>query len=252
MTEWHKPRGRLANASESLRAWGWNERRRAHWWRERPAPELVTTALRERRSPTDRVFDCFLPPELRVVSGQYWTPVEVALRVAEWLEHHGARSVVDVGSGAGKLCVAAALAGEACFVGVEHRRSLVEAARDLARALGVEDRVSFVHASLGEAVLPSPDAYYLYNPFGENMFAEEDHLDEEVELGASRFVRDVTIIEGLLREAPVGTLLITYNGFGGDVPSSFCEERVDEELPNVLRLWRKTTVLESGAGRPDP
>ena len=216
------------------------------------SPERVAGALRARRTLDDAWFDRFLPEELRTVSGKYWTPLEVAVRVAEWLEQLHIRSVVDIGSGAGKFCVATALAGSARFTGLEQRARLVTAARDLARVFGLDDRVTFVHGALGLGPVPEAEAYYLYNPFGENLFGEEDHLDEDVELGASRFARDVQIIEGLLRDAPVGTLLVTYNGFGGEVPSSFHEERVDDTLPNVLRLWRKTTVLESGPAHADP
>ncbi|HEX7669859.1 MAG TPA: hypothetical protein VF395_09760, partial [Polyangiaceae bacterium] len=176
---------------------------------------------------------------LGVVSNQFWTPLAVATRVAAWLDEFNVETVVDIGSGAGKFCVATALAGRCSFVGLEQRPRLVRAARHLARLFRIEERVHFLHGTLGDDALPVADAYYLYNPFGENLFGLGDHLDEEVELGSERYSRDVTAVETLLGEARVGTFVFTYNGFGGRLPESYEEVRVDRELPNVLRLSRK-------------
>jgi SAM-dependent methyltransferase len=202
---------------------------------------VVADALRMGICPTERVFDQFLPHELRVVSGQYWTPLFVAVRVAAWLDELQVRTVLDIGSGAGKFCVAVALAGNARLVGVEHRARLVAVARDLARVFEVEERVTFIRGTFGETLVPDADAYYLYNPFGENLFGCEDHLDGDVELGDERYHRDVAAVEHLLRTARVGTLLLTYNGFGGQVPMSYEEVRFDSDMPSLLRMWRKTS-----------
>jgi predicted RNA methylase len=182
---------------------------------------------------------------LRVVSGQYWTPLVVAARAAAWFEDVEVRTVVDIGSGAGKFCVAAALAGRCHFTGMEQRTRLVDASRTLSQLFGVEDQVCFVEGTLGESAVPEADAYYLYNPFGENLFASLDHLDEEVELGEARYDRDIAAVEELLRQARVGTCVLTYNGFGGQIPPTYRELRVDYELPSVLRLWRKTSKGQS-------
>ena len=208
----------------------------------RPSTWRIAQALRTGVCPTDRAFDRFLPYELRIVSGQYWTPLVVAARAAEWLDEFGVRTVVDIGSGAGKFCVATALAGHCYFTGLEQRPRLVAAARALARSFGVEDRACFVEGALGKRAVSVADAYYLYNPFGENLFGPFDHLDEEVELNTERFARDIAAVEDLLEGARDGTYVLTYNGFGGRMPTGYDELRVDRELPNVLRLWRKQSV----------
>jgi predicted RNA methylase len=210
----------------------------------RASLDQIRSALRRGTCPTDRMFDRFLPPRLRVVSGQFWTPLEVVVRAAQWFDQLRVRSVVDIGSGAGKFCVAAALASDANFTGLEHRARLVAAARELAHLLDVQRRVSFVHGTFGEMQLPEADAYYLYNPFGENLFGIEDLLDEEVEISDARYVRDTAAVEHLLHDARVGTYLLTYNGFGGEVPASYREVRVDRDLPNVLRMWQKVGRAE--------
>jgi SAM-dependent methyltransferase len=199
----------------------------------------VAEALRARRCPPDRAFDRFLPDELRVVSNQYWTPLAVATRTAEWLDDLDVRTVVDIGSGAGKLCVAAALACRGHFTGLERRSRLVASARALARVFNIDDRVNFIEGAFGDIATPVADAYYLYNPFGEYRFGSREYFDPGEELGDKHRARDVAAVEDLLQRAPIGTCVVTYNGFGGRVPATYQQIRVDEEMPSTLRLWRK-------------
>lgn len=210
-----------------------------------PPPEIFRQALQLGYCPKERCFDRLLPPELRVVSGQYWTPLAVAIQAAKWFDDLGIASVLDIGSGAGKFCIAAALAGSARYVGIEQRPQLVEAAHKLARTFKVDDRVYFVQGIFGQVPIPSADAYYLFNPFGENLFDAGEHIDEEVELSDERYIRDTAAAEALLIHAPVGTYVLTYNGFGGSISDSYQQVRVNRELPNVLRMWRKIRNLHT-------
>ena len=209
-----------------------------------PSTVGIAMAMRTGMCPVDRAFDRFFPDELRLVSSQYWTPLAVAMRAAEWLEEARVRTVVDIGSGAGKFCVAAALASGCHFTGIEQRPRLVAAARDLARVFDVEDRVAFHVGALGETRIPEAEAYYLYNPFGENLFGPQDHLDEDVELTFDRYARDIAATRELLLRAPAGTHVLVYNGFGGQVPLGYHEIHADHELPNPLSMWTKTSGRE--------
>jgi len=205
-----------------------------------PSAEQVAEAIRSGICPSDRFFDQFFPYDLQRVSGQHWTQLSVALRVAEWLTGASVKSVVDVGSGAGKFCVAAALASRCSFIGIEQRPRLVEAARALARIFDVDDRVRFVEAAISHSVVPAADAYYLYNPFGENLFGSAERLGDDVELGLERYERDIAFMEEFFERAPVGIYVIKYNGFGGRMPRSYDEVIVDRAMPNMLRMWRKS------------
>jgi SAM-dependent methyltransferase len=207
----------------------------------------VGEALRAGQGADDAAFDEFIPQADRQVSSEYWTPLRVATRAAQWLDYFGARSVVDIGSGVGKFCVAAALGGGCRFTGIEHRSRLVAAARTLARTFEVEDRIEFLQASMVDAGWPKADAYYLYNPFSENLYRQEHQLDRDVELGAERYKREIAAAERYIERAPRGTFLLTYNGFGGRVPDSYEEVAVDRDLPYELRMWQKTR--QAGAGR---
>lgn len=199
----------------------------------------VRECLRGGGCPSDDEFDRHLTPEARGVSNWFWTPVAVARQAASWLSDFGARSVMDIGSGAGKFCVVAAASAELQVVGLEHRPNLVMASRSLAQRCGVAPRVTFVDGALGRVPLPRVDAYYFFNPFGENLFGSKDCLDEEVVLTSQRYWDDLAATEALLDEAPVGTLVITYNGIGMNLPPTFVLRRVDRELPCLLKLYEK-------------
>ena len=97
----------------------------------------------------DALFDRLLPPALRAVSDDYWTPAPVVRQVAAWLRDDGVDTIVDIGSGAGKFCVGLALLTGCRVTGLEQRPSLVSAARRLATQCGVHDRVTFIDGGSG-------------------------------------------------------------------------------------------------------
>lgn len=163
------------------------------------------------------------------------------VRIARWAAERGVERIVDIGSGVGKFCIAAALARSGLsLVGLEQRPRLTVVARTLARAFEVEDRVRFVQGVLGEAELPVADAYYLYNPFGENFLDPDEHIDRSVEVGMHRHARDLAALKAALRQARVGTYVLTYYGCGGRLPSGYEEvDGVDCGVFSMLEVWRK-------------
>ena len=209
-------------------------------------PEEIKSRLRLGQFVVDSDFDRWLPEPVRYLSPRYWTQVGVALRVSTWLRNCGASTVLDVGSGAGKFCVVAALSSEIGFTGIEHRGHLVDAARSLAERFGVANRTTFVHGQVEEIDFTRFDALYLYNPFGENIFPARDRVDNTVETSGARFDRDVVTTERLLRGMRVGTHLVTYNGYGGRVPDSYDLVHAKVAGINLLRLWRKARDREEG------
>src|SRR5262249_1100007 len=117
----------------------------------------LAQALRRGECPADQWFDRFLPDDRRAVSRRFWTPLIVATRAAEWLDDLKVRTIVDIGSGAGKFCVVAALAGPGRFIGLEQRSRLVAAARTLAHVFEVDKRVHFVEGEFGAIRTPIAD-----------------------------------------------------------------------------------------------
>lgn len=196
-------------------------------------------ALEHSAFASDQRFDAHLPERARLRADQYWTPVSVAVRAAELFRRHRATTILDVGCGPGKFCLAAGSAApDLQFEGVEQRVGLVQAARRLARQLDVKN----VHFSLANALEISWDrfdGFYFFNPFVENLFSRTTRFDGTVELSMLRFAWDLIQVEHLLAGARVGTAIVTYHGLGGPIPS--CYELVHSEAAgsDQLRVWLK-------------
>jgi predicted RNA methylase len=206
------------------------------------SPAEFAAGLRFGMCPSDRAFDQYFPEEIRAESGRFWTPVDVARSAARWIEGAGARTVLDIGAGAGKFALVAAMASSSLrVVGLEHRPRLVEVAHRLAGVFSLRDRVSFLQGTFDATPTPHADAYYLFNPFGENLFGDTQHLDGSVELSVPRFRRDTAAVTRLLRDSAIGTLVCTYNGFGGSIPQGYTLKKIDATFSCPLRLWQKVT-----------
>jgi hypothetical protein len=222
--------------------------RRCDWHGMIPAtstllPSHIAASLRQGGRPTDREFDRFLPRRLRRISEQHWTPLRVVARAISWLNELGAKTVVDIGSGTGKFCIAGALLSRCHFVGIEQRADLVATSQLLANLYGVQDRVVFLQECFGEVAPPAAQAYYLFNPFGENGFQPCDWIDGAVQLTQARFERELEYAGKWLEAAPCGTYVLTYNGFGAAMPPSYTELRASRDLPCVLKLWRQNALV---------
>ncbi|HJV91504.1 MAG TPA: hypothetical protein VJ623_14435 [Holophagaceae bacterium] len=208
--------------------------------------EGIRQALAAGRPVPDADFDAHLPEAHRPASARFWTPVAVALHMARWFTEAGATCVLDFGSGVGKACVVGALASPLRFTGLEHRPHFLPDARALARTFGVADHATFEIGGFEAADVAAFDALYLFNPFGEHQFTRPHHLDDTVPLSRQGFERDVARLEHLLRKAPVGLQMITYNGFGGRVPDTFDLLRAQAADGCPLRHWRKARPRPAG------
>jgi predicted RNA methylase len=177
------------------------------------------------------------PKNVQDVSAHYWTPVSVALTGADWLRRANCQSLLDVGSGAGKFCIVARLAAGFSVHGIEQRAGLVQTAR--AAAVSYEAEVRFDHGTIEHVDPGESDAFYFYNPFGENHYTRADRFDEEVELSNERYTRDLAIVEGWLDRASRDTHALTYHGFGGRIPDTYSLVRHQTTRGGALRLWVK-------------
>jgi predicted RNA methylase len=185
----------------------------------------------------DRVFDAIYPVEIQRLSAIHWTPVEVALRVVRMLRLAPNEVLLDVGAGVGKFCIVASAAQPSVKIrGIEHRARLVEIAKEGAAKVGVE--VDLRTASFEAVDAAEVDAVYLFNPFAENISDPEDWLDASVELGETRYRRDVALVQHFLSSSKIGTRVVTYCGFGGAVPAEFDLLR-RERCAGTLELWVK-------------
>jgi precorrin-6B methylase 2 len=90
------------------------------------------------------------------------TPDEVVHRMLELAQTRPEDFVVDLGSGDGRIVIAAAKKFGARALGIELDRALVEKSRDNARRAGVADRVSFVHGDVLTADISAASVVTVY------------------------------------------------------------------------------------------
>lgn len=200
-------------------------------------------ALCEGAAVSDEEFDRLLPTWARNVSGQHFTPVRVARRAAELLVAREGARVLDVGAGVGKLCVVGALTTAGRFVGVEQREHLVRAGRALMQK-GQVPRCELLHANMTEIDWRGFDAFYLYNPFAEHL-REIDAIDETIALSASARRRYLDFVAARLDESGPGARVVTYHGFGGEMPAGWLRRSSERCGTGPLELWVKDLYTES-------
>jgi SAM-dependent methyltransferase len=195
--------------------------------------------------PSDAEFDALLPDYARARSEDYWTPAAVAQRAAQLFVDHGARRVLDVGSGIGKFCLlAAASQPEVEWIGIDRRELLVQDARALAVRSGL-DNVRFECGDAFDCAWDAFDGFYFFNPFGENLVPVKERFDTSVRLSRSRFLEDVQHVESHLRALRTGSVLVTYHGLGGPIPSSFAIVSDEPAGTDRLRAWQKTSTEDA-------
>jgi hypothetical protein len=195
----------------------------------------------------DIAFDSVYPAEVRRVSRRFWTPVAVATRAAQLFAGAGARHVLDVGSGVGKfVLVASGVAPDIEFVGIEHRRHLVDVACRARERLG-RDNARFKAADVTRMTWTSFDGFYLFNPFAENLYEGGDCIDRRVELSSRRLERDAARVERALRRARVGTAVVTYHGATARIPGCYEVEASERAGTDWLRLWVRRHEIDDGS-----
>jgi SAM-dependent methyltransferase len=200
--------------------------------------EQIVAPLQQRLVIEDAQFDMLFPPTLRWLSARHWTPVEVALRAAELLVEGPQSKILDVGSGVGKFSLIGALTTPGFFAGVEQRPTLVAAAQQAAHRLGVT-RASFLARNMEEVDWRKFDAFYLYNPFYENLDGTTK-IDDAVICDDCLFPYYIEIVQRKLSELRVGTRVVTYHGFGGSFPSGYERALQEPFRDDFLEMWTKT------------
>lgn len=200
-------------------------------------PPAVASTGRLQRSLDDLSFDRVYPREQRQRSWIHWTPLDVARRVCALLDPSPTSRVLDIGAGVGKMCHIGALTTAATWFGVERDPEMVRIANEAAVALGVADRAKFITGDIDDIDWSVFDAFYLYNPYAEQLWSEE--LDPLARRDA--YVANVALTQRRLDAAAPGTRLVTYHGFGGEVPLSYDMVHREPAHEDELQLWVRGT-----------
>jgi len=185
-------------------------------------------------------FDLIYPRQIRELSPVFWTPVAVAAEAAKMLVTAPGTRVLDIGCGPGKFCLVDASLTDGRFTGIEHRSDLVAAGRQAAADLGITN-VEFVQGNVLDVAFADYDAFYLFNPFEENLL-HGHKIDRLVPLSPELFKRYTNHVSAQLGMRPIGTGVVTYMGYADDIPACYsCEEAL---FGDDLKLWIKHREYE--------
>jgi SAM-dependent methyltransferase len=183
----------------------------------------------------DHHFDLVYPPQIRELSCVHWTPVKVARRAADFLVREAGTRVLDIGCGPGKFCIVGALTTTGRFTGVEQRKRLC----DLAQATIEQAKIpnaEVLHGNVTEIDFSGFDAFYLFNPFEENLETTLK-IDESIHLCGTRYKQYIEHVAQQLAVAPLGTRVATYCGECEEVPMGY--ECLETSMDYGLKCWEK-------------
>jgi SAM-dependent methyltransferase len=185
---------------------------------------------------SDAAFDWMYPEHFQLLSLKHWTPLAVARKAAVFLAESGAR-VLDIGSGIGKFCLAAAYEfPETFFYGVEQRHELVYYAED-AKGYTQLPNVHFIYANITQVNFKEFDHFYFYNPFYENI-DPDNQIDDTIEISESLYTYYTQYLFKALEEKPSGTRLVTFHISGEEVPAGYQLAAVSYDT--LLKMWIKS------------
>lgn len=199
-------------------------------------PLLEKRTIKQKWFVTDNDFDFLYPSTIQALSKKHWTPLEVARKAADFLAAEKGSRVLDIGSGAGKFCLAAAYyQPNSFFYGVEQRKNLVNHAEMTKMILEFEN-VFFIHGNFTQLDFRQYDHFYFYNPFYENLIAT-DKIDDSIVYSGELFNYYNRYFYNQLEQKPAGTRLATFHSLEDEVPGSYHE--VGSEMDNLLKFWEK-------------
>lgn len=203
----------------------------------------------------DDLFDTLLPQRQQQLSKIHWTPLHIAKKAASFLAQTPGTKILDIGSGVGKFCLAAAAHfPDAEFYGIEQREDLVEIA-NCAKRTSETRNAHFKHGNFTQINLDAFESIYFYNSFCENIIAMDllcadnlsynnfpalidlAHIDDRLEFSASLYHYYSNYLHKALDQKPSGTRLVTYHGGELEVPFSY--NMVEEHFEKTLKFWIK-------------
>ena len=184
----------------------------------------------------DLRFNQLFPKNIQAKAARHWTPLEVAKAAADFLAPHNDVHVLDISSGIGKFCLAAAFhKPKAAFYGVEQRKDLTDYAFDVSCKFGIYN-VSFIHGNFTQLDFRQFDSFYFFNSFYENLKGTEK-IDYSIEHSLSLYNYYNRYLYKELEQKPNGTRIATYHSLQDEIPP--CYYVVKTEFSGLLKFWVK-------------
>lgn len=191
-------------------------------------------ASTEKYFESDEMFNSLYPETVAALSRKHWTPLLVAKKASDFLAQKGA-NILDVGSGSGKFCLAAAYHHpEVKFTGIEQREHLVKISGEVASKLHLKN-VEFIHGNFTDLDFNNYTHVYFYNSFYENLSGTEK-IDLTVNFSPELFHVYTYNFLRKMEKMPAGTRLVTYHILEEMLPGYHI---VGTDINNMLKFWTK-------------
>lgn len=185
---------------------------------------------------SDEQFNQLYPLSIQALARRHWTPLSVARKAAGFLAAENNVRILDIGSGVGKFCLAAAYyKPKAFYYGIEQRKSLVSHAEKAREILHLQN-VSFVNGNFTQLDFRKYDNFYFYNAFYENL-AGTDKIDDSIDYSGELFNYYNRYLFKQLEKKPAGTRLATFHSMEEEIPQGY--HVVGSEMDNLLKFWIK-------------
>jgi hypothetical protein len=185
---------------------------------------------------SDLKFNSLYPTSVRLLAQRHWTPIEVARKAADFLAADNHVSILDIGSGVGKFCLAAAQhKPNAFFYGIEQRKKLFNYACVTKKMLQL-DNVFFTTGNFTQIDFKKYDHFYFYNSFYENLTGT-DKIDDSIDYSLELFNYYNWYLYKQLEQRPSGTRIATFHSLEYEIPPGYYTVAVD--LEGALKCWVK-------------
>lgn len=192
--------------------------------------------LTEKWFDSDNEFDRLYTLSIQNLAKKHWTPLHIARKASYFLAAENNVTILDVGSGVGKFCLAAAYyKPNASFFGVEQRRWLIDHAEATKEILQLNN-ASFIYGNFTQLDFRQYDHFYFYNAFYENMIGT-DKIDNSIAYSGELFNYYNRYLYRQLEQKPAGTRLATFHSLEDEVPPGY--HVVGTEMDSLLKFWIK-------------
>jgi SAM-dependent methyltransferase len=198
-----------------------------------PVINKLSTA---KRFHSDPEFDALYPLSIQTLAKHHWTPLSVAMKAARFLAGDEKVKILDIGSGVGKFCLAAAQhTPNAAYYGVEQRQNLIYYAEAAKNKLHLQN-VSFIHGNFTQLDFRKYDHFYFYNAFYENL-AGTDKIDDSIDYSTELYVYYNRYLYKQLQKKEKGNRLCTLCSLENEVPPDF--QIIHSDIGAQLKFWMK-------------
>lgn len=185
---------------------------------------------------SDPELNKIYPENIQKLSRRHWTPLLIATEAAQFLANNQEVSILDIGSGVGKFCIAAGyFHPKSRFTGIEQREELVAIA-NITRERTALSNVTFMSGNFTTIDFSLYDHFYFYNAFYENLSGTEK-IDENLNFSADLYHYYTRFLFRQLEMKPSGTRLVTYFSLEDEVPPDY--HVVKSSRNENLKFWVK-------------